>query len=181
MSTPILCPVCGKDDAIQKVSAIVASGRASGTLSGPSGGAAYVGGKWGITSGYTTLSGGITTELARKLSPPPQPRAVSLGAVILLIVLGGSCLFWGLSLLSDIPEMAGWFILAGVLLIPIAIAAYQSGRARVAEQGPAWEKSMQKWSRLYYCFRDDLVFDPSTGKTCQPESLAEFLKSESGD
>ncbi len=68
---PAICPVCGKDDAIQLVSAVVASGQATGTFSGPSGGVAYVGGKWGSVNGYTTLRGGTTSQLAQLLAPPP--------------------------------------------------------------------------------------------------------------
>ena len=65
-----VCPVCGKDDAIQKVSSVVSSGQASGAFSGPTGGVAYVGGKWGAVGGYTTLSGRTSSELARLLAPP---------------------------------------------------------------------------------------------------------------
>ena len=43
------CPVCGKNDTIYKVSGVVASGQASGTFSGPSGGVVNVDGKWGTT------------------------------------------------------------------------------------------------------------------------------------
>jgi len=63
-----ICPVCKKDDVIQKVSAVVTSGQSSGSFSGPSGGIAYVGGKWGAVSGYTTLSGRTVSELAQQLS-----------------------------------------------------------------------------------------------------------------
>jgi hypothetical protein len=51
----IVCPVCGKNDAIQKVSGVVASGQASGTFSGPTGGVVNVDGKWGTTGSYTSL------------------------------------------------------------------------------------------------------------------------------
>lgn len=40
-----------------------------------------------------------------------------------------------------------------------------------------FRKMYERWSHLYYCFRDDIIFDPQTGETCQPESLREFLRS----
>jgi len=58
---PTLCLVCGKDDVIQKVSAVVSGGQVPGTFSGPTGGLAHVGGKLGAVGGYTTLSGRTTS------------------------------------------------------------------------------------------------------------------------
>lgn len=69
-----VCPVCGKDDAIQKVSSVVSSGQSSGTFSGPTGGVVHVGGKWGTVGGYTSLSGRSTTEVAQLLTPPAAPK-----------------------------------------------------------------------------------------------------------
>lgn len=71
----ILCPIDGKDDAIQKVSAIVLSGTSTGTDSGPTGGVAHVGGKWGTVRGYSTLSGQTRSDLASTLALPPKPKA----------------------------------------------------------------------------------------------------------
>ncbi|HMN14248.1 MAG TPA: hypothetical protein PKD55_18180 [Bellilinea sp.] len=34
---------------------------------------------------------------------------------------------------------------------------------------------MARWAGLYYCFRDDIVFDPETGEWCHPADLHEFL------
>jgi len=181
MST--LCPVCGKDDAIQKLSAIVASGQASGTFSGPSVGATRVDGKWGTTGGYTTLSGSTVTELARKLASPPQPQPKGGCVVALGVLLGGLFVLNGLLVSGDTsvglgPALA--LILVGVCVIALPIAYYKKEQVRVAAQEePAWEESMRKWQRLYYCFRDDLVFDSQTGETCQPDSLTEFLHSAS--
>ncbi|GAB4574703.1 MAG: hypothetical protein Kow0077_22600 [Anaerolineae bacterium] len=38
-----------------------------------------------------------------------------------------------------------------------------------------WEHAMDRWAGLYYCFRDDIVFDPETGEWCHPADLHEFL------
>lgn len=75
----IVCPHCHKDDAIQKVSAVVAGGRASGSFLGHSGGSVNIDGKWGSTSGYTTLGGISASDLAQTLAPPPDPMKQSEG------------------------------------------------------------------------------------------------------
>jgi len=94
----IVCSQCNKDDAIQKVSAVVAGGQASGSFSGYSGGAVNIDGKWGSTSSYTTLGGTSASDLARTLAPPPEPRKQSPGisaagciGALLAFPIAGSC------------------------------------------------------------------------------------------
>ncbi len=69
----LACPIDNKDDAIQKVSAVVSGGQSTGTFSGPTGGTVSYDGKTGSVSGYTTLSGTSTSRLAQLLAPPPPP------------------------------------------------------------------------------------------------------------
>ena len=42
----------------------------------------------------------------------------------------------------------------------------------------AWDRAMQNWNRLRYCARDDVVFDPQTGKTVSQETLSSLLSTE---
>jgi len=70
----IVCPHCNKDDAIQKVSAIVDAGISSGSYSGPSTSHVSIDGKSGTSYGYSFLSGSGMTELARQFIPPSEPR-----------------------------------------------------------------------------------------------------------
>jgi hypothetical protein len=79
-----VCPVCGKNDTIYKVSGVVTSGQASGTFSGPSGGVVNVGGQWGTTGSYTTLSGSTATNLAALLTPPSEPKKRAFGLITTL-------------------------------------------------------------------------------------------------
>ncbi len=38
-----------------------------------------------------------------------------------------------------------------------------------------WEHAMQKWSKLYYCFRDDSVFIPGDNKSVDLSHMQEFI------
>ena len=38
-----------------------------------------------------------------------------------------------------------------------------------------WEAATEVWSRLYYCFRDDVIFDPEKGEHRPPAQLKELL------
>ena len=83
---PIVCPIDSKDDAIQKVSALVSAGKSTGSFSGPSGGLTRTGEGWGSTVGYTTLRGGTITDLAKMLTPPRKPKQSIYLAISLFIL-----------------------------------------------------------------------------------------------
>lgn len=87
---PIVCPIDGKDDAIQKVSALVSAGKSTGSFSGPTGGIAHIGGEWGTVGGFSRLKGGTITDLAKMLTPPKKPnrpRTKIIGCSILLFMM----------------------------------------------------------------------------------------------
>jgi hypothetical protein len=195
---PNVCPVCGKNDAIQKVSGVVASGQASGTFSGPSGGVVNVDGKWGAKGGYTTLSGSTVSNLAALLSPPPAPRkwpfgffgtvlTVLIWYFVVLPLVGGSIVFLIAAVVNLINNGLGWpTALAGVLVCLLSLGVgiliirwyvkkFREARANHPLTRAAWESAIQRWERSYYCNRDDVVFDPDTGRTCQPQGLKLFL------
>lgn len=45
---------------------------------------------------------------------------------------------------------------------------------RVAYELPLWQKAMSKWDTLYYCRRDDLVFDPGNHSSFSPEKIIDY-------
>ena len=190
-----VCPLCDKDDVVQKVSAIVSIGRSSGTFSGPSGGVAIIDGKVAAVGGYTNLSGSTLNDLARLLTPPTEPKEPSGFSIIIwilsiLILFGFSLNFslyvvYGYFKNFEIPGIVAIiliiFLTLGILIGGILILIYQDTRIR-KKHGPqymaaheAWELAMKFWNRLYYCHRDDIVFDPDTGKTCKPKDLYQLL------
>jgi hypothetical protein len=70
--------------------------------------------------------------------------------------------------------------LAGVVAIPYAGAALFLGLAirgirRYSRELPMWHRAQWRWGQLYYCFRDDLVFNPVTGAYRPVQSMADLL------
>ncbi|MBM3180072.1 MAG: hypothetical protein FJZ86_06935 [Chloroflexi bacterium] len=201
----IECPICGKDDALQKVSSIVSGGTVRGSFSGPSGGVSYSGGNWGTVSGYTSLSGSTSTDLARLLSPPREPHTsfVNSGApcIFLLVLLGcffaapiWSPIWYGVDLLSLLsPEsysgergVALFFIgLAAVFGVIYALLwvggiAYSKSQnkkesEKYSREKVIWDSAIEKWVRLYYCHRDDVVFDTQTTESFSPSLTSEYI------
>ena len=199
-----VCPECGKDDQIQKLSVIYSSGQSSGTFSGPAGGVAYVDGKWGSISGYSTLTGTSMSELARLLSPPPEPkegRGLGYWVFPLLLIPFGmllyGCIGTYLSTMFIIRPSGSTLEGAGRLIFPLVLVIslglifagvivfrginkFSKNKRReqdkyYAEKKPLWDRAMSKWRRLYFCFRDGIVFDHLTNEKCQPQQVREFV------
>ena len=185
------CAVCGKDDAIRKVSAVVAAGQASGSYSGPSGGLAFVDGEVGLVGGYTSLSGRSSTDLARLLEPPTEPpkRKHGLGLGIRLAM---SLVLWPVPfliiayILADPPSnsLQFWtFALGGLFVIFVILSLWANSRERKRYRiaHPLWEAAIRNWVRLYYCLRDDIVFDPDSGNTSSAATMDHLLLEDAGE
>ena len=188
-----VCPVCGKDEAIQKVSAVVVAGESSGSFSGPTGGLTYVGGKWGAVGGYTVLGGTTTSKLAEFLSPPRQPGQehinegctvgcmaamflfTSLWFALVGYVIGTETGDETLAVIFGIGFAVAFFILAMRFTVKQIVKRNDKWRIKFEKESAEWKKVHALWSNLYYCFRDDVVFDPETGEHRPPAQLKELL------
>ncbi len=155
------CPECGQVDMVQKVSAIFSGGITTGTYSGPSIGVAVPIGKGqtSVAGGYTNLKGGSQSLLSSRLSPPSKPTAqkipsAQIGTGIALLCIG--ILFAFSSVL-----MAIICIFGGITILVWCYIAAEGRRIEADSLLPQWEESMARWHRLYYCARDDGVFDPN--------------------
>jgi len=197
-SMAIVCPRCNKDDTIQRISAIVQSGRAEGTFSGPTAGAVYVEGKWGASGSYTTLSGYTISELAKLLAAPPEPRKPSgfgwmslpigcigfIGGYLLGAVLALPGFF--ISGMGNPSVPVAWQIIGFCEVIIAAIVGYglvivfirhkarerlKVDEARYVAEKLKWNAAIQRWNRMYYCHRDGIAFDPDTSETCEPSAV----------
>lgn len=182
-----VCPACKKDDAIQKLSAIVSGGHVTGTFYERSG---------------STLSGNTISELARLLAPPAPPRELMsrscFGVVLLflLISLISGCfgyvfVFSLICLTTGCESEEIWAHFAGIIsaIISAGVVVYvynlrdrrvyeemkRKDEVRYKRERSIWDAKMEQWERLYYCFRDDVVFDSKTGDSCHPRDLQEFL------
>lgn len=123
----------------------------------------------------------MITELAEKLSPPTEPGKKAkpgcgdLAFFVVIPLIG--VIFGGILAFSQNP--IGYVILIGTLIGIFAYAfAFDNKGKREYEQAlPGWKKAMKKWGKLYFCFRDGLVFNPETNDTCTPEDLTDYIYS----
>lgn len=161
------CPVCHHIDRVEKASAAVR--RTSGLL---------------VEADQLFVS-----ELARLLSPPESPRAASLGETLSGIVAGlavGALILLALTGagaqgLLDLPsgplEVASvvtvaWF---GLVMPALLLGRYLTSRRHTRLAMPVWRAAIERWSRLYYCFRDDVVFLAPDGTAAPAERARDLL------
>jgi len=177
----IFCPECGKDDMIQKVSAIYSSGITSGSYSGPTSGVSVpIGsGKPSVIGGYTTLKGTSQTEISRKLAPPKHPTRPTNGCLILSIIgLWMVAGMFGMSIGKN-SSVAPYFAIVVIFCIIGALIAYNNSeqkkrRPEIEAAEKKWQIAMSKWNELYYCARNDCVFT-AEGELASADRVADIL------
>ncbi len=89
---------------------------------------------------------------------------------------------------TDIGDILGGILFLGCFFgVPSIVLFVLSLRWRrklnqekrqAADQVPLWEQALERWNQVYYCARDDIVFDPATGEWCSPAHFHEFLYAE---
>jgi hypothetical protein len=198
----LLCPIDKKDDAIQKVSAVVAGGTSTGSFSGTTGGHINIDGNTGSIGGFNTLSGGISSNLANLLTPPAKPQMpkstnlliifMAFWGLTFLIGLGGTGILVPLLFLRGDANITVKIVI-GVIGIVLALASgiglivfmrflnridkdnHKNSQERYLVDKLKWQKAMEKWVCLYYCHKHGVVFDPESGEYCEASSLKELL------
>jgi len=176
-----VCPQCGKDDRVQKVSFLYEHGithiEGSGTTE-PSMREILFSDK---PQPQVTVRVKETTQtsLSKKLSPPKK-MWWTLGCLFLSIMgvyPGILCLiatFFVAISRTSIPSFLedNWFIPIATVVIGTAI-----GFVLETQSAPRDKKAIAMWNRLYYCSRDDCVFDPTTGASAPLDNIKSLLYS----
>ena len=152
LTTPmqkVLCPVCHQADMVKKVPAAYESG-------------------------------------VTRLAPPTLPVAhvgmiqyvivcfalVSVGVFFILVLSGtngyGSWPTYVQVIQAVLTILA---ICAALALSFIALLRVVRGDMQSQKLLPAYDGALENWRRLYYCKRDDIVFDPQTNKVVSDASF----------
>jgi hypothetical protein len=173
------CPKCGLNDKVQKVTSIVTSGTTTGTVT-------Y----------YDNAMYQTTTGLAQRLMPPREPtidRPGFCSLILLLLFLGWSIyvLIWLLVMSQtqnaqtvQLQALLGVAVIFGVIGGPGLIFAVivLVSRKKTAERGkeqeeqlPVWRAAIERWNRLYNCFRCDAVHVEGERDWANPEGMNTIL------
>ncbi len=198
-SPATVCPICKHDDQIKKVSSIVSAGTSIHRFEGNSVDVAGASSNNGVSAtglGVGSMSGVQLSQshLSATLDGPVDPRvAISKKTIVWLaifvIALVRGLVGWkfinaemGITergvpkTLFDFIFGFGVFVL-GPLVVVFVVKLLKSIHKRKVglDKYPAYVKALEKWSRLYYCGRDDVVFDPATGASVPIDKCDEFI------
>ena len=130
-----------------------------------------------------------------RFAPPPMPgKTVSMLRYMLIsMLIVGVCIFfiiilvgsesfgpsfsWGELVLVILTLIC---IVAALVLSYLAFTKVVHGDMEAQKRYPEWDHAMEDWGRLRYCARDNVVFDPQTGKTLSDQAFASLLSGEAG-
>jgi hypothetical protein len=167
----LACPVCHRDDRTDKVSSIIR--RETGQVIAVGAGSVFA----------------FHTALSRALAPPQPPQTEPWDQLTrqILIVWLLLAIIAGVALLSPLPEelsipsglitiVLGLAVICFGLVHPI-LSAWRLYRAKQAEQRnlPLWAQARDRWSRLYYCSRDDVVYVAWEERYETPDQILDLL------
>jgi hypothetical protein len=130
------------------------------------------------------------TGAEQRFAPPPMP--VAKVGMMKSIVVGLAIVFIGSFIILTFATVGGygsWPEAVQVVLVAIVIAgiitalvlsflAFQrvvKGDNQMLQYLPVWDEAMNNWRHLYYCRRDDVVFDPQTNKTLPDAAVKSML------
>ena len=158
-SVPV-CPVCHQSDQVKKLQAAYAAG-------------------------------------VERLAPPAMPAGtvsmarftvigmalVAIGAFTILVFSGSGGLgSWAVPLQIVDVAIILIAIVAALVLSFVAFQRITRGDLESQKRYPAWDHAMENYRRLYYCMRDNVVFDPQQGQgqVLSESALASLLAIDTG-
>jgi hypothetical protein len=130
------------------------------------------------------------TGTEHRFAPPPMP--VSKVGMMRFIVVGFALVFVGSFIILTFATVGGYgswpqpvqivlvvLVIAGIVttLVLSLVAFLRVVRSdnQTLQYLPAWDEAMANWRSLYYCKRDDVVFDPLTNKALSDAAVKSML------
>ena len=193
------CPLCRRNDRSEKVSAIlkIQTGQSQAVVAQQqvyrdSSGRAQI---RTVNIPVTTVQ---TSDLARRLAPPPRPLAsagkntktklvLSLAILVLIVGLVITCVLSSSSGSSQSNSPTTVVFCGG---IPFAVAIglfvfwytlYRKDKAKIQQQqsilDQRWKQATARWQKLYYCGRDDIIFIPGEKTSAQVSDINSYIYS----
>jgi hypothetical protein len=184
------CPICNEIDRVAKVSSIYSSGTSTTSYSGSAISFSIpFSSKESSSLSYTPFSvdSNTVSDLSKKLAPPPEPRKKSSGCLFaFLIYLLIGLIPWGIVMpcifLSEKDKIISLIIIPPIVSFTISflIIRFIIKRRRYLNLSyeteiENYEKLIPRWQKLYYCFRDDVVFNPENKKLTSADQINKMI------
>ncbi len=131
-----------------------------------------------------TMEAAFESGVTRAAPPDMPTRSVSMMkyilsggvaigiCIFLIIVLVGSEANVGIVVQAVLVGLTFICIVTTLVISYMAFQRVVKGDAEATVEFPAWDRAMNTWKSLYYCSRDNLVFNPATNEVLSEEKLA---------
>jgi hypothetical protein len=132
-------------------------------------------------------------EGLERFAPPPMPGKtvsmmrymtfcmvlIGLFIFFILVLVGSESFGQGFSFF-ELALVLGALasIVAALVLSYIAFTKVVRGDQDASKHYAEWDHAMERYGRLRYCSRDNVVFDPQTQRTVSVEELASLISAE---
>ena len=122
-----------------------------------------------------------------RFSPPSMPTGtvsmlkymvaailmVGIGAFFIFVLIGSGGTGDAANLIQVIVTLVA--IVVALILSLVAFLRVVRGDTESQQYLPAYDRALENYNRLYYCARDNVVFDPQTNKTLTDADLTSLL------
>ena len=132
-------------------------------------------------------------EGLERFAPPPMPGKtvsvlrymvismilVGLFIFLILVLVGSESFGQGFSFVELVLVLgATASIIAALVLSYIAFTKVVRGDQDASKHYAEWDLAMERYKRLLYCSRDNVIFDPQTQRIVSEEELASLMSTE---
>ena len=186
-ASSISCPQCGQIDSVRKVSSIVNAGTSSSMYSGYGDGIGYSAHETVVMDEFITIKGVSQTHLSKLLSPPIKPHTIYLDDLTFFMIIAGAIglitVPFGLSNIFTSQFVTGTILLLfGLTCLGITVwiavrysEPNKNKKIRFDNNLLVWEKAINRWQLLYYCYRCDGVYVSNLNFIVPTQYMMDFL------
>ncbi len=182
MENEIACPLCGESESVEKVSVLYLTGLNARR----SAGSAHF--EPGTSDDPAQRSSSVisnSASLNRKLAPPASGKQVLMRSIhpdMIVLVFSVIAPFF---LLSIYRSQAGSLIPILVLVVGLyalyfwqrkkIIRQFESQQSQRQAEEQRIHRAIARWMKLYYCAKDEVVFEPGVDQITPVDQMMGFL------
>lgn len=182
MTSRLICPVCGQIDQVEKVSTIYLMGIGLDRVS--STGERQLQ-EVALNPEFKRLPPPSLKALGRRLAPPSTPTQVPIRSIhpdmaVLAFSLIMPLFLYGIltsqpGLLIPMLAVLGVFYLLYIWQRKPILAKFEKQQASRKESDERVKHGIERWIRLYYCLRDDGVFEEGMDEITPADQMPGLL------
>jgi len=185
MTGKVICPSCGQADQVEKVSTIYMRGVELKWHSGKSATQDENGASPTLAGVFAEFSPAELQALSRRLAPPSSgkrapTRPLHPDLVVLVFGLVAPVFLYGVFTSQPEALPVVLLVLAGFCGFYIwkrkaMIAKFQAQQLAQKSAEERIRRGVGRWMRLYYCAREDVVFEPRSNSAVPADQMAGYL------